>query len=276
VTIEADDKTIEQLAKWEHKNPQILSYIKLHQKLLELRIEDSYLPALKADIVKLTPRFETGSSSLQFADLLPHRGQLNRLFQEASSIISEHVPGASSALENLIAQPQQLGELARVWYEGSLSHEQVEVDVDWLTVSLFFRAAFHPILINYSEALSPLVKQDSWHQKSCPVCGGKSDLAFLSKDNGARWLVCSRCDTAWLFLRLECPFCGNQEQDSLAYLASEDEVYRLYTCGKCHCYIKAIDLRRAQKEVLFPLERIITLDLDRQAHEAGYNPGWMA
>lgn len=275
MSIEIDSKIIEQLAKWEHKSPEALNYTKLHQRLLGLKVEDSYLATLKAYIVKVAPRFEVSNSPIQFADLLPHRKQITRLLREASSIICEHVPSAVSVLGNLVSQPTRLEEMTRVWYEDSLSHEQAETDADWPVLSLFFRAAFHPILINYSEALSPLVKQESYRRKACPVCGGKSDLAFLSKDTGARWLMCSRCNTQWLFLRLECPFCGNQEQGSLAYLASEDGVYRLYTCEKCHRYIKAIDLRCAQGEVMLPLERIITLDLDRQAHEAGYKPGWL-
>ena len=50
-------------------------------------------------------------------------------------------------------------------------------------------------------------------------------------------------------------------------------MYRLYTCDECKCYIKAIDLRKAGTDVLLPLERVMTLDMDRQAVEAGYHPG---
>lgn len=277
MTIEADNKTIERLAKWEHKNPQTLNYMKLYQKLLGLRIEDSYLPILEEYIAEIAPHFKESNSPLQFGDLLSHWEQLDKLFREASSIVDEHVPDATSGLERLIAQPPLLERIAESWYQNSLSQEcAAEIDVDWAVLSLCLRAAFHPILISYSEVLSPLVEQDSWRGKLCPVCGGKPDLAFLGKETGSRWLVCSRCDTEWLFFRLECPFCGSQDQDSLAYLASENGLYRLYTCKQCQSYIKAIDLRCAQGNVLFPLERILTLDLDRQAYKAGYEPGWIA
>ena len=139
---------------------------------------------------------------------------------------------------------------------------------------LCLKAAFHPILVRYSERLSPLVNHDSWRQRMCPICGGKPDFSFLDRETGARWLICSRCDADWFFFRLECPFCGNQDQNSLGYLTDEKELYRLYICEQCRTYIKAIDLRRAEGDVLFPLERILTLDLDRQASEAGYQPGW--
>ena len=83
----------------------------------------------------------------------------------------------------------------------------------------------------------------------------------------------SCCDAEWLYQRLECPYCGTTEQKSLAFLTDDAGVYRLYTCDECKCYIKAIDLRKAGTDVLLPLERVMTLDMDRQAVEAGYQPG---
>jgi hypothetical protein len=36
-------------------------------------------------------------------------------------------------------------------------------------------------------------------------------------------------------------------------------------------YIKAIDYTKVKNAVLLPLERVLTLDLDRQAYAAGYH-----
>ena len=35
----------------------------------------------------------------------------------------------------------------------------------------------------------------------------------------------------------------------------------------------AIDLRRTESQVLLPLERVMTLDMDREGQEKGYKPG---
>jgi len=43
-------------------------------------------------------------------------------------------------------------------------------------------------------------------------------------------MMCSRCDTTWLFRRLMCPYCNTEEQDKLGYLQTEDGTYRLYLC----------------------------------------------
>ena len=89
---------------------------------------------------------------------------------------------------------------------------------------------------------------------------------------GLRGLLCSRCDAEWLFQRLQCPYCGTQNQAALAYFTDDEGVYRLYVCEQCHKYIKTIDLRHTESEVL--VERVLTLDMDRQAQEKGYKPGW--
>ena len=279
MTIQADNKAAEQLEKWQHP------YIELYRTLLGLKVEDSYLSILDEHVSSFAERFtpspltgegkgEGDNHILQFEDLLQDWAAFQGLFQQASSIIAEYLPDTNSTLKKLIAQPSVMKKEAKAWYQYSSLHNIAdEIGIDWETLSLCFQTAFHPILIRYSEALSPLIIQDSWRRRICPICGGKPDLAFLSKDNGARWLICSHCDTEWLFFRLECPFCGNRDQDSLAYLTNDNELYRLYTCEQCRKYIKAIDLRHAKNDVLFPFERIRTLDLDKQAVEAGYKRG---
>jgi len=116
------------------------------------------------------------------------------------------------------------------------------------------------------------VNQERWRRGYCPICGGNPDFAFLDKERGARWLLCSGCDAEWLFQRLECPYCGTQDQDALAYFTDDEGLYRLYVCERCKRYLKALDLRQAKSEVLLPLERLFTFDIDAQAQEYGYSP----
>ena len=84
--------------------------------------------------------------------------------------------------------------------------------------------------------------------------------------------LCSRCDAEWLFQRLECPSCGSQDQKTLAYYTDDKGLYRLYVCDKCKRYLKAIDLRQAETEVLLPIERLLSFELDMQAQQQGYSP----
>ena len=74
----------------------------------------------------------------------------------------------------------------------------------------------------------------------------------------------------WLFQRLDCPFCHNTDQKTLSFQTDEKGIYRLYVCEKCKHYLKAVDLRKAESDLNFSLEAIITADLDLQARESGY------
>ena len=71
----------------------------------------------------------------------------------------------------------------------------------------------------------------------------------------------------------------NERNDSLrfdalyslsAYYLDEEKVYRLYVCEECRCYLKAIDLRQVGRPVLFPVERLTTLNMDLAARQEGY------
>lgn len=95
-------------------------------------------------------------------------------------------------------------------------------------------------------------------------------MAYLDRERGSRWLLCSRCDFTWLYHRLQCPYCGNLDQNTLAFFSDEKGLYRLQVCECCKCYLKTIDLRKTDDEVLLPLERLLTTDMDRQAREEGY------
>jgi len=93
--------------------------------------------------------------------------------------------------------------------------------------------------------------------KKCPYCEKPLDIADVFESG-----------------QYVCPYCGTKDQNALAYFADDEGLYRLYVCEQCHTYIKAIDLRHTESEVLLRLERVMTLDLDRQGQEKGYQPGY--
>ncbi|HQM46954.1 MAG TPA: formate dehydrogenase accessory protein FdhE, partial [Smithellaceae bacterium] len=68
------------------------------------------------------------------------------------------------------------------------------------------------------------------------------------------------------------PFCGNEEQHSLAYFAVEgEESHRVDVCNKCRRYIKIVELPKSSDEVNMDVEDIATLHLDMLAYDEGYN-----
>lgn len=122
----------------------------------------------------------------------------------------------------------------------------------------------------------PSFDQESWRRGYCPICGSKPDFAYL-KGNGSRWLRCSHCDTEWLFQRLECPYCGNQDQYTLGFYFVEGDdslACRVYVCEKCRHYIGAVDAREVDSKLLRTLERGTIRQLQKEVEALGYTPGW--
>ena len=220
-------------------------------------------------------RHRQGVPALRFDEVPWEWSLFGNLLREVVGILVRYqVIGADEAegLEKVAGDPSFLREAARSLYEGRELPERGTGTAGARVSRTAIHVVFWPFLSRCSEALSPLVQQGGWLRGNCPICGGVPDLGYLEKEAGARWLLCSRCDARWLFKRLECPYCGNEEQEQLSYLASEDGLYRLYLCEACREYLKVVDLRKTESEVVLPLERLLTLDMDRQAHEAGYGP----
>jgi len=276
-----DKAIIRRLDGWSQSNTQWPTSIDTGIRLLRLGIEakpriGTPKPHLTRDAI--SSLLMQGKPILTFDDLGLDWSLLEELFRAAVRILIGESAGSqenSQRLNQLAANTPLLRQVARDYYNDiPLSATATEHCIDTPLMEACISAALAPFLAAHSEALSELVAQELWRRKSCPICGGVADFAFLEKDQGARWLMCSRCHMEWLFQRIQCPYCGTQKHESLAYRTNSQGLYRLYTCEECHGYIKAIDLRKAGSDVLLPLEGILTVDLDRQAKEANYRPGY--
>lgn len=275
-----DNEILQRLGEWRQKDGSLPQFIELYSQLLHSQVGVTSRisvpePNLSEEIV--LNQLKQGLPLLKFDDLLLDWALVQKQFYIIIDILTDNVAeemGDVQGLRKLASDIPLLQQAVRNWYQGlPLSSIAAEQSISEEFLSTAIQATLRPFLMAQSEALCGLVKQELWRRRKCPICGGKPDFAFLEKERGTRWLLCSRCDAEWLFQRLECPYCGNQNHDDLSYLTDDQELYRLYTCEKCRSYIKAIDLRKADAQVLLPLERVITADLDRQAEEAKYVAG---
>lgn len=221
-------------------------------------------------------RVAKGIPLLDFHDLTLEWEEVKLLFEKVLRLISKYSPEREEdacVLDRMLHCGSTLEEVCDTWYEYGSSEAFAGVScVGADLVDFAVHSALHPFLANHREALISLMDLELWRRKACPICGGKPDLSLLTKA-GTRNLVCCRCDARWLFQRLECAFCDNDRPDKMAYYVDESGIYRLYVCDACRSYLKGIDLRDVQPDVLLPLERIRTLDLDRQAQSWNYVPG---
>ena len=273
-TREVVEKILTSLAEAEQPLPSSLELFR-QAFSAQSRVKPSLslsLPKLKE---KASQRLAQDKPMLTFHEIEFDWTKVQSLFRQITELAKESLeqtPEEIKELDGIAANLDLLKEAAQDWLRsGTVSHKgkTKKSQVSSITGSIL-QAALYPWLRAYANELLPLVTKDSWHQRYCPVCGGSPDFAYLEKEQGARWLVCSRCDAQWPFYRLACPYCGNQEHASLAFFTDDKGLYRLHVCDKCRRYIKAIDLRKAVAEVLIPLERMLTLDMDRQALEQTY------
>jgi len=153
---------------------------------------------------------------------------------------------------------------------GSLTRSEASMDGKEALAAFVAGHAERMLFRAAAAALAPLVDDSRWLQGQCPVCGAEPDLAVVDDGTAGRRLLCCRCDTAWAFPRIGCPFCDNDDPGRLAYHpVGEGGGYRLYVCGRCRRYLKAVDLRQRPRACL-PVERILTAGLDAAAVAAGY------
>lgn len=108
----------------------------------------------------------------------------------------------------------------------------------------------------------------------CPECGLRPHYGILTGSEGNRELECWLCRTRWQFPRIECPHCGETEQEKLGYFfVSDIPECRIHFCHSCRRYVKIYDLRKESLEDpnLWILH-LATLDCDDAAHMEGFDP----
>ncbi len=238
----------------------------------EIAASIAVAPCLAQDAVH--DRLMAGVPLLSFDDFFPVWSQAQAALQRVIKWAARE--GANPKDENEWAGVEinapLFRELAIAWYSGgvpgSLAWSQTTAELIAVV-----GASLKPFLKVRSKLLAPMVEQALWRRPHCPVCGGRPDFGYLDREQGNRWLLCSRCDAEWLFQRLECPYCGMRDQTKLAYLTDDAGLYRLYVCDACRTYLKLIDMRNSKSNVRLPLERYLTIDLDRQAIVNSYLPG---
>ncbi|MBI2869431.1 MAG: formate dehydrogenase accessory protein FdhE [Chloroflexi bacterium] len=258
-------RLIQRLNEQAQKEGELPRLLKFYRELLEAQeqVEErmSSRPPVEKSREDILRQLEEGVPLLTGEDVTPYLDELRRAFKQVSTIYAAY----ADLFDIDMAQPEPEFPETPVRVCGGPG--EATEPAGSLARSVL-HSTLRPFITSRARALS--FPQESWRRSYCPVCGGLPDLAYLDQEKGARWLLCSRCDTGWLYQRLQCPACGTQEQGVLSFLTDDSGRYRVYLCDSCRHYIKAIDLRQAGTGTPVALERFYTLGLDRQAIERGY------
>jgi len=278
VTDSTSRQTLKKLEEWVKTEAHSSRFLDFYIGLLKIQADiDDNIVVAEPEMGEKTvySRMANGKPLLRFSHFAASLPQIQAAFKKVVKAFSEYPDLFGTMPESLLKKQGLDRNIAKAWFDGkSLPALAGNGDIDQALLYALIQQAFRPFLVKYSQALINRIKHEGWQQGYCPICGGDPDIACLEKDVGERWLMCSRCDARWRFQRLECPFCGNQDSKLMSYFSDEKEAYRLYVCDKCHTYVKAVDLRKVA-DVYLPLERLLTLDMDRQGQEKGYRPSYV-
>jgi len=224
----------------------------------------------------INKRIDNGVPLISFDELALDWPLLTITFDEIKIIFANYGQLFNSSyqiLAELRADVLLAKPALKKWFEKQKLPATISVrGVDKKLINSIIHATIKPFLMSHAKTLRDSIDLERWRRSYCPICGGSPDFAFLDAERGSRWLLCSRCDTEWIFQRLQCPYCNNQNQNDLSYFTDDTGLYRLYICERCKQYLKTADLRQTEDQVILPLERFHTLDMDRQAIEMGYKP----
>lgn len=274
---DTNNKILKKLEEQKREDGSLPILLEFYQKLLQTQSEARKLigtPAPGPDKETIHQRMQQGLPLIGPNELVIDGALARDAFVKVIAVFAGY-PELFGKLPEKLGKPGAgrllTGKTIKAWFSGKELPSTIRNGASENLMQTIIQATLQPFLASYAQTLISSVEQDCWHRGYCPICGGSPDLAFMEKEYGARWLLCSRCDSEWLFKRLECPYCGNQEQSTLAFFTDDEELYRLYVCEQCKRYLKVIDLRKTEAEILLPLERLNTIDIDSQAKEYGYS-----
>lgn len=196
-----------------------------------------------------------------------------RLLEHLSSQKREDRGALEKALQAVRTDPHSIQRVINAFLlmdEKKIVAIADEWNLEPMVLKFVTGMALKPSLNALRKAVGGRIQTEKWHYGYCPLCGSSPDIAYLDEE-GRRVLHCELCGHEWRYPRLKCPFCGNDESDTLGYFSSEEDAgFRVDFCTKCKVYIKTLDTRVVESPAPLELENLITLHLDMLAHEQGF------
>jgi formate dehydrogenase maturation protein FdhE len=265
---------IESLQKGAEGHPELAETAGLYCRLLEIEAQaDIPAPTRVPGSDEARALLQQGKPLLNLDEIEIDSGKLTELAMQIAFAIAEQRRERVRELADIHAwlhrRRDRMRSLAIAYLRGNgIPDSNSGIDGGLLTFVI--HSALRPFLRAYADTLGRFVDAGAWYRGYCPICGGEPDMAALEKSGGRRSLLCSRCDAEWSYRRLGCPFCSNDDPKDLAFFPSDDKVYRLAVCERCHRYIKTVDLRETPTKRPLAAERVLTAGMDVAAESTGY------
>ncbi len=270
------NSALTQIVQLKTTKPELKEILDFYEALLRLQQQVllSFHPDLaKLDIKAAQQRNAKGFPFLKPEDIKLDQDLFSKLLEDVGQIIRSKSKQALPASWKAFSLDKQCGVLVHGIMENSsaLKKLSVQMQIDFNIFYFLISQAFSPFLESYAQKSRESIDLNGWLQGNCPICANEPLMARLEEKTGKRWLFCSLCHSEWLFKRLPCIFCGNDDSESLRYFyVEEDQGYRVDVCDKCKRYIKTVDARKKHKASNLFVENLATLALDIVAKKEGF------
>ena len=277
-------KSLKTIEDYKSANPHYTELLDIMADILILREE--YRNSMKDPIFHveenlITKKMEGGLPLIDFMGKEYDLTRPKEYFNSLISIAEKRMPEVAQNIIDIIKSQQFDWEKM---IRASFDHKTEETDAQELLagreaeenidlIDLFTEESLRPELESIAEKYGEIIEKSNWSEGYCPICGKEPKIGEIrGEEEGKRYLFCHQCGFKWYFQRIKCPFCGNEEQHSLAYFEVEgEERYRVDVCNKCRRYIKTVELPKSSEEPNLDVEDIATLHLDMIAYDEGYN-----
>ena len=277
-------KSLKTIEDYKAANPHYTELLDIMADILILREE--YHIHMKDSIFHvdenlITQKMEGGLPLIDFTGNEYDLARPKEYFNSLISIAERRMPEVAQNIIDIIKSPQfDWEKIIRASFDhkievadaqGLSAGHEAEENID--LIDLFIEESLRPELESIAKKYGEIVEKSGWSEGYCPICGKEPKIGEIRDgEEGKRYLFCHQCGFKWYFHRIKCPFCGNEEQHSLAYFEVEgEERYRVDVCNKCRRYIKTVELPKSSEEPNLDVEDIATLHLDMIACDEGYN-----
>lgn len=279
-------KSLKTIEDYKVTNPHYTDLLDILAEILILREEyrkNMTSPIFSVDDKLIPGKMEGG---LPLIDLTGQKYDLTRpkeYFYSLIAIAEKRLPAEAQKFLDIIKDEQfDWEKIIRASFNPNPAEDEIldkelktpgEHDEQLDLIDLFIEESLRPELEVIAEKYGAAVEKSEWMEGYCPICGKEPKIGEIREsEDGRRYLFCHQCGYKWHFRRIKCPFCGNEEQHSLAYFAVEgEESHRVDVCNKCRRYIKIVELSKSSEDINLDVEDIATLHLDMLAYEEGYN-----
>ena len=263
-------------------SPHYTELLEILEEILILREEHRH--RIKREIFPvdgklIAAKLAGGLPLVDFSSVVCDLGEPREYFLALLEIAEKRSPGETGEMARRIREKEiSFNDLIYESFNPLPPEEEMEAEAEkeeedsFDLIELFIEESLRPALEKVVRAYGDVVRKAEWSEGYCPICGREPKIGEIRDEEGTRYLFCNQCGFEWSFRRIKCPFCGNEEQQTLAYFTiEEDDRYRVDVCNECKRYIKILDFRDTKEKPDMDVEDIATLHLDMLANDEGYD-----